>query len=587
MIKALGIVSILLSLLLAVSTAPSAAQVRMRNSEAQLLRQAAALESRGDFEGAGEVLLTLLENDPGSSGGLFALERVLRSSGDIVSILPAVDSFLENDPESSGVRSLKLRVLLEADSLDAVRREAERWLAADRRSEVPYREVSRVYERAFGAGEALELLRTGREAIGQVDVLSLEIGDLLAARGDVEGAAAEWALAVGDDASQVSTVTRRLQGLTEGVDVAGTIVATRLGDSAELARRRAGARISLDLGLADLALGLSRDVASDLEGRARTTFLADVARRARDQDLVEVASWAYDELGEESATPAERRQFDQRIIDVSLAAGDTAAALDAQRRVAASFSPGSVDRRRASAQVIRLEGTRSDADVLRTLLGQFREDFPNAPELDDLAATVASALLSRGDPASAAAVLDGVNGPKSSLERAYILLESGEIAEGRAALLIALTGLPPAEATPVIQFAGLLGRSTPEGTELLASAGVMAHRGRGGEAALGLAAAIADLEPDDHAPLLAEAARMAESAGDGALAAQIRERLVADYPDTLELGEAALALARYRATTSNGVDEAIRLLEALITERPNAAVVPDARVELQRLRGGW
>ena len=69
------------------------------------------------------------------------------------------------------------------------------------------------------------------------------------------------------------------------------------------------------------------------------------------------------------------------------------------------------------------------------------------------------------------------------------------------------------------------------------------------------------------------------------MAAEIRTALIDRYPEAPEVAEASLALARYRARTSDGVDEAIRLLEDLITNRPNAAVVPDARVELQRLRG--
>lgn len=562
-----------------------AAQVRMRNSESQLLRDAAARESTGDFDGAEQILRTLLESDPTSSGGLFALERVLRAKGDAVAILPTVDAYLELEPGSSGVRYLKLRILMEADSLDELRSEAEEWMASDVASEVPYREVARVYERAFGSPEALELLRRGRVATGRPDALALEMGDLLSAMGDQEGAIDEWALALGDDAGQAATITRRVQGLTSGVDTAGRRLVRVLGESDVLTRRRAGARIAVDLGLEPEALDLSRRVARDLEGRPRTTFLSDVARRARETDLVTVASWAYDELGAAAASPAERRQFDQRIIDVALAAGDTATALEAQRRVAESFSLGSVDRRRAAALVIRLEGTRSDPDRLRELLAEFKEEYPNAPELDDLAATVASALHARGDPEGAAVVLEGINGPKSSLERAYLLLDAGEVAEGRSALLLALTGLAPSEATAVIQFAGLLGRVSPEGADLLAAAGVAARRGDGANAAETLSAATNGLPEEERAPILAEAARVA-SAGNGAdVAARIRRRIVADFPDSPEVAEASLALARHEARRPQGVEEAIRLLEDLITSRPNAAVVPDARVELEKLRG--
>lgn len=567
-----------------VAPSSSVAQVRMRNSETQLLREAAGRESRGDFDGAEESLRRLLERDPGSSGGLFALERVLRAKGAIVTILPAVDAFLEEEPGSSGVRSLKLRVLMETDSLDALRVEAEAWLRADPDSDVPYREVSRVYERAFGSGEALDVLRAGRSRTGDDSMLALEIGDLLAAGGDLDGAVDEWALAIGDNAAQIATITRRVQGLPRDVDEAGTRLVGRLADSDVLARRRAGARIALDLGLGDTALPLVRAVAEELDGRARATFLADVARRARDHGLVDVASWAYDELGDDASTPAERRQFDQRIVDISLSAGDTATALEAQRRVAESFSPGSVDRRRATAQVIRLEGTRSDPDALRALLGEFRADYPNAPELDDLAAAVAAALQARGDPEGAATVLEGINGPKSSLERGYLLLAAGEVEDGRSALLLAISGLPPSDATAVIQFAGLLGRVSELAAEALAAAGVEAHHGRAAAAATRLADRTIGLEEDERAPLLAEAARMASDGGEAEVAARIRTWIVDEYPDAPEVGEASLALARYYARSTDGVAEAIRLLENLITLRPNAAVVPDARMELEKLR---
>ena len=57
------------------------------------------------------------------------------------------------------------------------------------------------------------------------------------------------------------------------------------------------------------------------------------------------------------------------------------------------------------------------------------------------------------------------------------------------------------------------------------------------------------------------------------------------HPEVPEVAEASLALARYHARSADGVAEAIRLLENLIAARPNAAVVPDARVELEKLRG--
>ena len=171
------------------------------------------------------------------------------------------------------------------------------------------------------------------------------------------------------------------------------------------------------------------------------------------------------------------------------------------------------------------------------------------------------------------------------MERGYLLLDDGQVAQGRGALLMAVSGLEPAEATEVIQFAGLLNRLSPLGTQLMAQAGVLAHQGQGEAAATMLADSLESLDPDERAAVLSEGARMAERGGAGELAAGLRARLLIEHAEAPEAAEASLELARFRAQSPGGLDEAIRLLEDLVTSRPNAAVAPDARRELERLLG--
>jgi tetratricopeptide (TPR) repeat protein len=555
-----------------------------RVDESRLLREAAARESRGDFDGAERVLRRLLQASPASSGGLFALERVLRAKGDPRSILPAADTFLAFDPSSAGVRTLKLRVLVELDSLAALEAEARRWFDHEPRSEAPYREVSRVWERVFGPARALEVLRLGRERTGNPDALALEIGDLLTVTGDVAGAVEEWARSVGSDGADAGTIARRVAGLQDDSKAAATRIVSILAGAPDAGRRRAGALIALDLGLEPESLRLVQQVASTMDGPARVDFLADVAGRARARALGPVAAWAYAELGEEAGSPAERREFDQRVVEISLADGDTARAVEAQRRVVDSYTPGSADRRRATARWITLQAAAADTTRLRELLGTFRQEFPSAPELDDLGATVAAALLARGDAPGAAAVLEGIQGARSSMQRGYLLLDAGHLEEGRRALLMAVSGLEPTAATEVIQFAGLLGRLSPEGAALLAKAGVLAHGGKQAEGVQLLTDGAQTLPTADVPPLLAEGARMAERGGLDELAADLRRRILDDVPDAPEASGAALSLARYLARGPDGRAEAIRILEDLVSRTPNAAVAPDARRELEKLR---
>jgi hypothetical protein len=95
---------------------------------------------------------------------------------------------------------------------------------------------------------------------------------------------------------------------------------------------------------------------------------------------------------------------------------------------------------------------------------------------------------------------------------------------------------------------------------------------------------VAELRESDRAPLLAEAARIADRGSDPELGADIRRRLIEEYRDAPEVAEASLALARHLGRPGGDEATAILLLEELIIARPNSAVVPEARLELERLR---
>jgi tetratricopeptide (TPR) repeat protein len=236
-------------------------------------------------------------------------------------------------------------------------------------------------------------------------------------------------------------------------------------------------------------------------------------------------------------------------------------------------------------QALRLGAGELEVGELRAAFAAFAREFPNAPESDELAASVARSLQVRGDDAGALGVLDGVQGPRSALERGYLLLAAGRVEEGREALTGALEGLSPSEATGAIRLVALLGRLSGDGAVTLARASSEAHRGRIEEAVALLTSDRAAASGEERAALLAHAARVAEDAGDGATAAALRADLLATHPDDPSVPEAALALARYHAEQEGDVTRAIEILEELIASRPNAAVVPNARAELARLRG--
>lgn len=553
--------------------------------EARLLRSAASRESRGDLAGAEQVLRDLLQRHPTSSGGVFALERVLRARGRVRDVLPPVDAYLEQEPAAPGPRYLKLRVLLELDSLEAVTDAAEAWIDADPGSPDPYREVARIYERAFGPEDALAVLRMGQGALPDSADLSVEAGDLLLRLGRTEEAVREWSRAVGSDGAQSAAILRRVSELEGDRATLVRPLIDALGQEPTTAsRRRAAAQVAVEVGLEDVAVREARAAAEELSLRSRRSFLTDLARRADEAAAPRVAVWAYEELRDD-AEGSEALAIDERIVSAALAAGDTARAREAQDRVAAALPRGAPERRRALATAIRLGATEESISRIRRRVRDFQAEFPGAPELDELAANLAWDLQGRDRLDEAAAVLEGVDGPRSALERAFIHLGRGELEAGEAFLLSSVGGLPAETATDVVELAATLQRVSPGTADVVARASALAHRGRHAAAVERLRSAEAGTLPQDRPALLALAARYADGGGRTEQAARLRTRLITEYPDDPGVPEATIALARFHAERPEGLEEAVRLLEELILSNPNSPVVPHARRELQRLRG--
>lgn len=570
---------------LALALAPGRADGQLSSSEeSRLLREAARAESAGDHAASVEILTSLLRERPASSGAIFALERVLRAQGRVSQVLDPIDAFLAVDPVSTGPRYLKLRILLEVDSLAELRSAAESWIAQNPASPDSYREVARVYERAFGGEEALSVLRRGQSRAGG-GVLAVEAGDVLLRLGRPREALMEWARALdGPDAQAPGALRRMVRTGGEHPALAPGVVRELAADGASEARRRAAIEIALEARLQPEALRLAEEVARDLPEREREGFLNALLRMAEEKDADQLALWTLQQLRRETPRGSRARTLDRQIAVTSLVAGDTVRALEARERYARGLPERSPERRRAVAEMIRLEMATGAPVELLDRFAAFREEFPNAPETDPLAVALSERFRGDGNPETAVFVLEGVQGPLSAQARAWLALEAGNRESARVNLMLAAAGLPATEATAIVQLIGILDRVGEQAADLAGTASI-ARRREGAEAAFSLVnGAVHALPPEDQPPLLAMAARIADEIDRQGEAARLREALAATFPESSEAPEAILQLARYRATTPTGVPGAIELLEELILARPNSAVVPVARRELERLR---
>jgi hypothetical protein len=555
-----------------------------RAAESRALREAQVLETAGDRAGSERVLRSFLGEQPASTGGLFALERILRAQGRLGELLPLVDRGITTGENGTAVRFLKLRILVEVDSLEAVQPEVDRWIAEEPGSLDPFREGARALERAHGPDAALALLQRGRSVLGPSSPLALDAGDVLLRAGKPAEAGLRWAEGLSADPTQLPAVLRRIQGIGGDRSEAVRPMVEALGqDPSNPSRLRTGALLALEGRLMDLARALSEQAAAGLRGAERSGFLTQLAREAGTAGEAELALWALESL-REGASPAEARSLDAQIATLALAAGDSARALRARNREAESWPRGSSDRRRALAAAIRLEASSAPVAAVQARVAAFRTEFPAATELDDVSGVLARQLLALGDSAAARGVLQTLDGPAAARERAFMTLAGPTPREARDDLLAALPAVPGIQATEFLQLVSLMDALGDPGVELAAAAALRAFRG---DPAGGLALivdGVGGLPAADRPGLLALGSRLATDAGHEDEAMRLREELVEGYPASAEAGEATLSLARWRARTDEGVPAAIRLLESFIVTRPTSPVAPEARRELARLQ---
>jgi tetratricopeptide (TPR) repeat protein len=496
------------------------------------------------------------------------------------------ERFLDIEPNASSPRLVQLRVYAELDDRGALEDAGEDWLDVAGSSPEPYREVGTVFARIFGADRGLTVLERGRTALEEPSLFAMQVGDLLRDDGRLEEAMIEWAAVLGNDATQVSGVMRRIGEIKENRAVLVLPLLEQLRNPPRTpARLRAGARIALEAGAFPQAQTLAEMAIEGLADRPRRGFLTALARQAQDVSAPAVELWTYEALLMAASDQGEIRALDQRITISALAAGDTARALEAQQSLADDLPEGNVDRQRALAEIIRLR-VQSGESGIRESLEAFAAEFPAAPQLDELAVTLAVQLDADGDAEGARSLLAGVAGPRSALERAYLYLAGGDVMAAQTAFQDALAGVSARTATEVITLLDLLGGLEGEPLYAFARSAVFAHQGHAESALAELEVAIAAVSSDERPSLLAMGARMAEQGRMPVQAAELRERIISDHPYSSEVPEATLELARFMGSSPDGVGEAILLLENLILSQPDSPIVPTARRELQRIQSG-
>src|SRR5437764_184647 len=184
--------------------------VPAHSARGQAIGQGFDLERAGQYQRAAIVYFTTLRAEPTNLAALLGLERVLPSLSRLPELLPAAQRAVAASPRNAALRALLLRTYVALNEPDSARALAQRWTAEQPRDEAPYREWAIALEDAHRFEEARQVFLFGRRALGRPGVFGIELGELLERVGAWEGAAREWAAALGETPAQLPSAASSL-----------------------------------------------------------------------------------------------------------------------------------------------------------------------------------------------------------------------------------------------------------------------------------------------------------------------------------------------------------------------------------------
>src|SRR6266550_742849 len=566
--------------------------VPAHSARGQAIGQGFDLERAGQYQRAAIVYFTTLRAEPTNLAALLGLERVLPSLSRLPELLPAAQRAVAASPRNAALRALLLRTYVALNESDSARALAQRWTAEQPRDEAPYRERAIALEDAHRCEEARQVFLFGRRALGRPGVFGIELGELLERVGEWEGAAREWAAALGETPAQLPSAASSLAEAP--AEQRERILRAVLAADPKPLVYRLAAELLLGWGQPERAWSVFAPTVAEPSADAATALrrFADLANGGNTPDARRVRALAlarYADLVPEPLAVRARAEAARAF----LGAGDRVAARRELAHVAAdSTAPPDAQ---ALAQSALVEALIDDGQLREAATRLGADSRLSSDDRAALRLKLARARIQRGELDLADSVLRADSSVDALALRGWVALYSGDLkgaqqlfraagpyagdrrdATDRSGALALLQGLP-GDRFPELGRALLLiarGDSVHGVPGLrLAAARLGQGGGGGGEGRaeillLLLAGRIAvRLDTLQQRTALALFAEVAGMPGKSAAA------------PAAELEWARLLLRQQKPA------EAIAHLEHLILAYPESAVVPEARRELERARG--
>ena len=545
----------------------AAPRARAQENESPAVIRALDLESSGKYREAAQIFRDVMRTAP-TPGALLGLERAYAELGMSDSLLPVLDSLILRRPREPLYRGVQLRTLQILRKDDLLRGAFERWVRDAPRDPAPFREYARLLLQAGRSAAADSVVQRGRAVLGSERDLEYETAQLRAAQGKWVGSAGAWRRAL-VQAPHLSGAAAYALAPTPAA-TRDTVRAIFLAAPIELGARGALAELELAWGRPGEAwAALSALPADSMSARAWTEF----GDRALAEERFAVARDAF------SAAVRVRR-----APDLALRAATAALRSGAPAEVFTLAPLGDADADPTGAvrdliplhvQALAALGRGADAEALVA-----RYDRHLAPgQRARLARTLASAWIRAGDLNRARASLRAAGEDADSSEAAgWLALYEGRLSAARALLKGAR------DPSPDLALAlGIVARTRGDTAPEMGAAFLALARGDTVGAASQFVLA-SKRHAEASSVLLSAAARLRAARGEEAEAIALWERLVTEFAGTPEAAESELEWARVLRRRGDKAG-AIARLEHLILSAPQSALLPQARRELELVRG--
>lgn len=525
------------------------------------------LEQRGRLREAAVAFREAIAELPAPA--MLGYERVMMELGQVDTLLAVVDSAIRARPGDATFRTVQLRALHSAGRRSAERLAFDRWLAdAPRGDATPYREYARLLLNSGESASADSILERARHSVNDTREFSVELAQIRASLGRWNDATHSWREIV----ERVPFLEQAALFSLSRADTAGRprIRIVLAGAPVSVAARRLLAQLELQWGSPSAAWTAVSSLPPDSQS---VRAWREIGERAE-----QLEAWA---VARDAFGAVTRAQFSVpialRAAVAALEAGDPTAAMTlaqlAGSRLDSSAAAGLV----APVHVRALAdlGRAPDADRVARAFERWLDDAAR----DRLRRMVAWAWIRVGDIGRARALLATLAPTEESDEiAAWLALYEGDLGRARSGFKSTR-----ATTTETVRAMALLSRTKADSAPALGRAFLALARRDTVRAAHELEMAASAL-PEAASALLLAAGRLRLSSRDTGPAERTLARVATEFEASPEAPEAEFEWARSLARRGE-TGAAIGRLEHLILSYPTSALVPQARRELDALRG--